>query len=77
MQGNRTMTFANGANVGVLLGARKLTSEEKIIDWSDAVPENRTGLTFYGELANGSRIKLKVMDDGVYMPRKGFILIVK
>lgn len=77
MQGNRTMTFADGATVGVLLGTRKVKSEEKIIDWSDAVPENRTGLTFYGELANGSRIKLKVMDDGVYMPRKGFILIVK
>ena len=75
--GSRTVTFANGATVGILLGARKVKSEEKIIDWTDAVPENRAGLTFYGELANGSRIKLKVTDDGVYVPRKGFILIVK
>ncbi|MBO7684539.1 MAG: hypothetical protein J6T51_07430 [Kiritimatiellae bacterium] len=43
------------------------------IDWTDAVPSNRAGLTFYGVL-NGRRIPLKNMEDGVYAPVKGFVL---
>ena len=75
--GNRTTTFVNGATVGILLGTRNVKSEEKIIDWSAAAPSNRAGLTFFGQFANGRRTKLKIMDDGLYAPHKGFILIVK
>ena len=75
--GNRTTTFADGATVGILLGTRNVKSEEKIIDWSAAAPSNRAGLTFFGQFANGRRTKLKIMDDGLYALRKGFILIVK
>ena len=74
---NRTMTFANEATVGVLLGERKLANGEKIIDWSAAVPENRSGLKFYGEFADGKRINLMVRDDGVYAPKKGLMLVIK
>ena len=77
MSGNRTMTFANGAKVGVLLGERKLKSEEKIIDWTDAMPDNRAGLKFYGEFADGKRINLMVRDDGVYAPKKGLMLVIR
>ena len=77
MSGNRTMTFADGAKVGVLLGERKLANGAQIIDWSAAVPENRAGLKFYGEFADGSRINLMVRDDGVYAPKKGITVIVR
>ena len=75
--GNKTTTFANNATVGILLGTRKVKSEEKIIDWSAAIPSNRAGLTFFGQFANGRRTKLKVMDDGLYAPKKGFIVVVR
>lgn len=74
---NRTMTFANEATVGVLLGERKLANGAQIIDWSAAVPENRAGLKFYGQFADGSRINLMVRDDGVYMPKRGMIIVVR
>ena len=77
MDGNRTTTFVNGATVGILLGTRKVKSEEKIIDWSAAVPDNCAGLTFFGLFADSRRINLKVMDDGLYAPKKGLVLIVK
>ena len=77
MEGNRTTTFADGATVGILLGTRKVKSEEKIIDWSAAVPDNRAGLTFFGQFANGRRIKLKVKNDGLYVPKSGFVLVVR
>ena len=75
--GNRTMTFADGATVGVLLGTRNVKSQEKLIDWSSAVPENRAGLTFYGVTASGGRRKLNAKDDGVYWPQEGMIFIVR
>ena len=75
--GNRTMTFADGATVGVLLGERKLKSETQVIDWSAAVPENRAGLKFYGKYADGRRVNLMVRDDGVYMPKRGMIIVVR
>ncbi|MBO7683601.1 MAG: hypothetical protein J6T51_02620 [Kiritimatiellae bacterium] len=75
--GNRTMTFADNATVGVLLGERKLKSETQVIDWSAAVPENRAGLKFYGKYADGRRVNLKVRDDGVYMPKKGMIIVFR
>ena len=77
MNGNRTMTFADGATVCVLLGERKLKSEDQVIDWSAAVPENRAGLTFYGKYADGKRINLKVRDDGIYVPKRGMIIVVR
>ena len=75
--GNRTITFANGATVGILLGGRNVKSEEKIIDWSAAVPENRAGLTFYGVFADGRRTNLKIKDDGLYAPKKGLTIIFR
>ena len=75
--GNKTITFANNATVGILLGTRKVKSEEKIIDWSSAAPANRDGLTFFGQFANGRRITLKVKDDGLYAPKRGLALIVR
>jgi len=75
--GNRTTTFADGATVGILLGNRKLKSEEKIIDWSSAVPANRDGLEFFGQFTDGRRIPLKAEVDGLYAPNKGFIIIVE
>ena len=75
--GNKTITFANDATVGILFGMRKVKSEEKIIDWSAAAPANRAGLTFFGQFANGRRTKLKVMDDGLYAPKQGFIVVVR
>ena len=77
MNGNRTMTFANGATVGVLLGERKLKSETQVIDWSAAVPENRAGLKFYGQFADGKRINLIVKEDGVYVPKKGMTVTIR
>ena len=77
MNGNRTTTFADGATVGVLLGTRNVKSQEKLIDWSAAVPANRAGLTFFGQFANGRRTKLKVKDDGLYAPKQGFIVVVR
>ncbi len=77
MDGNRATTFVNGATVGILLGTRKVKSEEKIIDWSDAVPENRAGLKFIGLFADSRRINLKVMDDGLYAPKKGLMFIIR
>ena len=77
MEGNRTTTFADGATVGILLGTRNVKSEEKIVDWSAAVPANLEGLTFFGQFADGRRTNLKVMDDGLYAPKKGLVLIVK
>ena len=77
MDGNRTTTFADGATVGILLGTRNVKSEEKIIDWSAAIPSNRAGLTFFGQFANGRRTKLKVKDDGLYAPKQGFIVVVR
>ena len=74
---NRTMTFENGATVGVLLGTRKLANGARIIDWSAAVPENRAGLKFIGLFADGRRINLMVRDDGLYVPKKGLMLIVR
>ena len=60
MEGNRTTTFADGATVGILLGTRNVKSEEKIIDWSAAVPANLEGLTFFGQFADGSRTDLRI-----------------
>ena len=77
MEGNRTTTFADGAKVGILLGGRNVKSEEKIIDWSAAVPENLEGLKFFGQFADGSRTDLKIKADGLYAPKKGFIMIVR
>ena len=76
--GNRTVTFADGATVGILLGPRNVKSQEKLIDWSSAAPTNdMTTLTFFGQFADGSTITLKAKDDGLYAPRKGFIIIVR
>jgi len=75
--GNRTITFADGATVGILLGGRNVKSEEKIIDWSAAVPANRAGLTFFGQFADGRRTNLKIKDDGLYAPKKGMTIIVR
>ena len=77
MNGNRTTTFADGATVGIFFGSRNVKSEEKIIDWSAAVPANLEGLTFFGQFADGRRTKLKVKDDGLYAPKKGFIVVVR
>lgn len=77
MDGNRTTTFADGGTVGILLGTRNVKSEEKIIDWSAAAPANRAGLTFFGQFADGRRTNLKVMDDGLYAPKKGLIVVVR
>ncbi len=77
MDGNRTTTFADGATVGVLLGTRNVKSQEKLIDWSAAVPANREGLTFYGVYADGRRIRLKAQADGLYAPIKGMIIVVR
>ena len=75
--GNRTTTFVNDSTVGILLGTRKVKSEEKIIDWSSAAPANRDGLEFFGQFSNGRRITLKVKDDGLYAPRSGLIIVVR
>ena len=75
--GSRMVTFVDNAKVGILLGTRKLRSEEKIIDWSGAVPENRDGLEFFGQFSDGRRTKLKVKDDGLYALKKGMTIIVK
>ena len=77
MDGNRTTTFADGAKVGILLGGRNVKSEEKIIDWSAAVPANLEGLKFFGQFADGRRTNLKIKDDGLYAPKQGFIMIVR
>ena len=75
--GNKTITFANDATVGILFGMRNVKSEEKIIDWSSAAPANRDGLAFFGQFADGRRTKLKVKDDGLYALKKGLTIIVK
>ena len=62
--GNKTITFADGATVNVLLGSRKVHALEKIVDWTAALPANYEGLRFYG-VRNGARIKLKATKGGV------------
>ena len=54
-----------------------MKSEEKIIDWSAAVPANLEGLTFFGQFADGRRTNLKIKDDGLYAPKKGMTIIVR
>ena len=56
---------------------RRQESEEKIIDWSAAAPSNRAGLKFIGLFADSRRINLKVMDDGLYAPKKGLMFIIR
>ena len=77
MDGNRTTTFADDATVGILFGSRNVTSEEKIVDWSAAVPANLEGLTFFGQFADGRRTNLKIKDDGLYAPKQGLRIIVR
>ena len=74
--GSRTITFADNATVTVNLGTRRVRTLEKVVDWSSAVPENLEGLTFYG-VVNGGWVKLKVLPDGLYMPKRGLTIIVR
>ena len=75
--GNRTMTFADGAEVDVLLGSRRLKSLERVMDWSLAVPPNREGLKFRGVAADGRRFALRSDDEGVYVPKGGFVVVLR
>ncbi len=52
-------------------GANNTTYAESNSYWG------RAGLKFIGLFADGRRINLKVMDDGLYAPKKGLVLIVK
>ena len=54
-----------------------MKSEEKIVDWSAAVPANLEGLTFFGQFADGRRTTLKIKDDGLYAPKQGLRIIVR
>ena len=74
--GNKTITFADGATVNVLLGSRKVHALEKVVDWSAAVPANYEGLKFFG-VRNGGRVKMKVEEDGIYYPKTGMTLILR
>ena len=60
----------------VNLGTRRVRTLEKVVDWSAAVPENLEGLTFYGTV-NDSRFKFKVKSDGLYVPVRGTMIIVR
>lgn len=74
--GSRTITFADNATVTVNLGTRRVRTLEKVVDWSSAVPENLEGLTFYG-VVNDRRVKLKVLNDGLYMSKRGLTIVVR
>ncbi len=74
--GSRMITFADNATVTVNLGTRRVRTLEKVVDWSSAVPENLEGLTFYG-VVNDRRVKLIVGEDGLYMPKRGMVIIVR
>ena len=75
--GNRTVSFADNATVGILLGTRTVKSEEKLVDWSGAVPENIEGLRFFGLFADGQRIRLRIKDDGLYAPHMGLKIVIR
>jgi hypothetical protein len=75
--GNRTVSFADNATVGILLGTRNVKSEEKLVDWSGAVPENIEGLRFFGLFADGQRIRLRIKDDGLYAPHMGLRIVIR
>ena len=66
MDGNRTMSFADGATVTILLGDRGASRVSKIVDWSAAVPSNLDTLTFRGVYADGTTHTLKKKEDGLY-----------
>ena len=66
MDGNRTMSFADGATVTILLGDRGASRASKIVDWSAAVPSNLDTLTFRGVYADGTTHTLKKKEDGLY-----------
>ena len=73
----RTLTFADGATVRILLGSRTLEKNEKIIDWTAAVPENYAGLTFCGETSDGRTVALKARSGGVYVSAGGLMIVVQ
>lgn len=66
MDGNRTMSFADGATVMILLGERGAKRASKILDWSAAVPSNLDTLAFKGVYADGTTRTLEKRADGLY-----------
>jgi len=66
MDGNRTISFDDGATVTILLGDRGASRVSKIVDWSAAVPSNLDTLTFRGVYADGTTHTLKKKEDGLY-----------
>ena len=71
------LLFADGSTVRVDLGARKWKSREKIVDWSTSTPANLATLTFRGVCVDGPTAKLIKRADGLYMPMKGLMVLVR
>ena len=71
------LRFADGSTVTVDLGARKWKSREKIVDWATSTPANLTTLTFRGICVDGPTAKLNKRADGLYMPMKGLMVLVR
>ena len=66
------ISFANGASITIALGSRNVSSKTPLVSWTTA-PSDVGTLTFLGE--DGRRLTVK--DDGVYLPRKGLMMIVR
>ena len=71
------LRFADGSTVTVDLGVRKWKSREKIVDWSTSTPANLATLTFRGMCVDGPTAKLIKRADGLYMPMKGLMVLVR
>ena len=66
------ISFANGASITIALGSRNVSSKTPLVSWTTA-PANVGTQAFLGE--DGRRLTVK--DDGVYLPRKGLMMIVR
>lgn len=73
----KKVTYANNANVTLLLGTRSIAEEEKVATWNDATrPSNWTTLSFKGRFSAGSEIALVARTDGIYRA-SGLIIIFR
>ena len=69
--------FDNNASVDIKLGSRRIAKDEAIVTWTNNTrPPNLATLTFKG-VFNDRTVILKKRDDGLYMPPRGLMLIVK
>ena len=73
---DQRINFADGAKIALSIGRRRLADGEKLIGWTTP-PANLSGLTFVFDEAARAFYDVLVESDGIYVRRRGLMLIFR